>query len=390
MNHNSDHNPGSNSNGFKAPTPGLVPENILFFVGTAAIALIGGPIYLARYGFPPSLAWLTLFFVFATGISISAGYHRLFSHRAYKAHPWVQFLFLFFGAAAFQQSAIRWSSQHRNHHRYVATDGDPYSIHRGFFYAHMGWLMFWHHVFNYENVRDLKKNPLTAHQNAYYYLWAPVAGVLLPLLIGFFQGQPAGAFIFAVCARLVFVHHATFCVNSVCHVFGKEPFDIRSTARDNWIVALFTHGEGHHNYHHRFQNDYRNGVYWYQWDLAKWLIALLSLVGLTSDLRRKSKFEVMEARLETNQQRMRDLLVLSKRSARLEDYYKDLESSYNILHSRLLVWKKRSGEYQDLFRGKIPKIYHGLVRMAKLKMKAAKKRYFHGKKQRQKFLHTGQ
>jgi hypothetical protein len=209
------------------------------------------------------------------------------------------------------------------------------------------------------------------------------------LLLGFFLGHPWGAFIFAVCARLVFVHHATFCVNSVCHVFGKEPYDILSTGKDNWIVALFTNGEGHHNYHHRFQNDYRNGVYWYQWDLAKWLIALMSAVGLTWDLTRKSRFEVLEARLETNQQRLRGLLAGTRGPSRLEDYYEDLESSYNILQSRLLTWKKRSREYQDLSHGRLPRIYKKFIRASKLAMKAAKRRFIHSYKQRLKFIRSG-
>lgn len=385
------HNDSKNGhNGLKAPVRKIIPENILFFVSTAVIALIGGPFYLSRYGFQPSLFWLIFLFLIATSISISAGYHRLFSHRAYKAHPIVQLFFLFFGAGAFQQSAIRWSSQHRNHHRFVATDLDPYSIGKGFFYSHIGWLLFWDHTFNFDNVRDLRKNPLLAHQNDHYYLWALASGVALPLLIGFSQGQLLGAFIFCVCTRLVMVHHATFCVNSVCHAFGKEPYDIQSTAKDNWIVALFTNGEGHHNYHHRFQNDYRNGVSWYHWDLTKWLIALLSMVGLASGLYRKSKFEIMEARLETNQQRLRNLMAGVGKPTHLEHYYEDLEVSYNILHSRFLTWKKRSGEYQDLFHGKIPKIYKNFLRLAKLKMKAAKRRFLHSYKQRLKFIRAGQ
>ena len=390
MNHKNHDSIDPAPTGLKAPGPKIVPENLLFFVSTTAIALIGGPLYLSRYDFRPSLFWLTLFFLFVTSISISAGYHRLFSHRAYKAHPIIQFLFLFWGAGAFQHSAIRWSSQHRNHHRFVATDLDPYSIGKGFFYSHIGWLLFWEQALNYDNVRDLKKNPLIAHQNSHYYLWALTSGVALPLLIGLSQGQLLGAFIFAVCARLVFVHQATFCVNSVCHVFGKEPYDLQSTAKDNWIVALFTNGEGHHNYHHRFQNDYRNGIYWYQWDLAKWLITLLSWVGLASGLHRKSRFEILEARLETNQQRLRNLMAGTEKPTHLEHYYEDLEASYNILQSRLLTWKRRSGEYQDLFHGKIPKIYKNLLRAAKLQMKAAKRRFLHNYKQRVKFIRSGQ
>jgi hypothetical protein len=124
--------------------------------------------------------------------------------------------------------------------------------------------------------------------------------------------------------------------------------------------------------------------------LAKWLIALLSTVSLTSGLHRKSKFEIMEARLETNQQRLRNLMASARKPTHLEHYYEDLETSYNILHSRFLTWKKRSGEYQDLFHGKIPKIYKKLLRLAKLKMKAAKRRFLHSYRQRLNFIRSGQ
>ena len=149
--------------------PKLIWRNILFFTFTTVTALIGCPLYIIHYGVSPSVIALTAFFMVATGMSITVGYHRLFSHVTYKAHPVVRFLLLFFGAAAFQQSALEWSSQHRDHHRYVDTDRDPYDIKKGFFYAHIGWLIFWEHVVDFDNAHDLAKDPIIQHQDKNYF-----------------------------------------------------------------------------------------------------------------------------------------------------------------------------------------------------------------------------
>ena len=359
--------------------------NLKFFIFTTFVAVIGGPLYLLYFDIPPFCAGFTLFMIVATGISISAGYHRLFAHVTYKAHPLIEFLFLFFGAAAFQHSALRWASQHRDHHNFVATDRDPYSIRKGFFYAHIGWLFFWKHPLDYSNVNDLTANPRVMHQNQYYYLWAVGSGVVMPLVVGLGFGDLLAAFIFPVCLRMVLVHQATFCVNSVCHQFGEEPYDLVSTAKDNWAVALLTNGEGFHNYHHRFPNDYRNGIHWYQWDSAKWLIALLSLVGLTRDLKKMSRFGILLARLKTNQQRLRGLLAQTKKPTRLERYYSDSERSYKDLKARLLIWEKKSAEYGKLLHGATIILSKTLLRTAKQQMSAAKLRYRHGVKQRKRY-----
>lgn len=365
--------------------PKIVWRNISFFLFTTLVALIGAPLYIYHNGLPPFYFGLTLFYFLATGIAISAGYHRLFSHVTYKAHPVIQFLFLFFGAAAFEQSALRWSSQHRDHHNYVATNQDPYSIKKGFFYAHIGWLMFWEHQFDYSNAPDLTKNPLVAHQDKYYSLWAVGAGIVTPLLLGLWYGDVWGALIFPVCLRIVIVHHATFCINSICHTFGEEPYDLVSTAKDNWAVALITNGEGFHNYHHRFPSDYRNGIYWYQWDLAKWVIALLSLAGLTWDLKKMSRFGILLARLKTNQERLRRLLAREKKPSRLEQYYSDPERSYKDLKTRLLAWEEKSKEHGKLLHGAAATISKFIRRAAKQKVNKAKLRYRHADKQRKRF-----
>ncbi|OGW81929.1 MAG: hypothetical protein A3C47_03590 [Omnitrophica bacterium RIFCSPHIGHO2_02_FULL_51_18] len=326
--------------------PKLIWVNILFFIFTGFLALMS-PFYVWRYG----LAWqeIALFALFtaATGLSITVGYHRYFAHRTFEANPVVNFLVLFFGAAAFEQSALYWASQHRDHHRYVDTDRDPYNIKKGFFYAHIGWLIFWEHTIDYDNVRDLQKNKLLVHQNDSYLLWAVSSGVLLPLLIGFLTGHLLGALLVGVGARLALVHHSTFSINSVCHTFGKATYDIYASARDHWFVAFLTNGEGYHNFHHRFAGDYRNGVRWYQWDPSKWAIAILAKLGLAWDLKRVSRFSVLHAKLAAEHRRAHDLLLKARLHHRLDKIRESLKTQYDKLLERLSHWETISNKYQS-------------------------------------------
>jgi stearoyl-CoA desaturase (Delta-9 desaturase) len=254
---------------------------ILFFIVTTSAALVGAPLFFWKRGVTATDGVLFLFFLVATGMSITAGYHRL-----YKANGAVRFLILFFGAAAFEQSALTWASTHRDHHRHVDTDADPYGIKKGLFFAHIGWMLFWKHEPNFDNVKDLQKDPLVAHQHRWYPAWAMTAGVFLPVALGALYGHAWAAFFLTVCVRLTLVHHATFCINSLSHKFGAPNYDEAVTARDNWLIALLTNGEGYHSFHHRFPTDYRNGVRWYHWDPSKWAIAVLARLGLAWDLKR--------------------------------------------------------------------------------------------------------
>ncbi len=280
----------------KIPQKKISWRNLTFFVVTA-IGSVVSLFYLFTHGISHFGAFLFAFFVVATGMSITVGYHRLLSHRAFEANAFVRFMVLFFGAAAFEQSAMDWASQHRNHHRYVDTINDPYNIKRGFFYAHIGWLVFWAHDINHDNVKDIQAMSFVKHQNDHYVLWAIASGIALPLLVGAAFGHFTEALLFAVMARLTLVHHATFCINSVCHMFGKPTFDLNGSARDHWFVAFLTYGEGYHSFHHRFPSDYRNAIRWYQWDPSKWMIAVLSKLGLAWGLKKTNEENIRQARL---------------------------------------------------------------------------------------------
>jgi stearoyl-CoA desaturase (delta-9 desaturase) len=322
-------------------------RNIVFFGSLLLVTLTALPFYAVHAGISRS-EWLLFFgFVFATGLSITVGYHRLFAHHSFQASRPVVFLSLLFGAAAFEQSALSWASQHRDHHLYVDTECDPYSIKKGFWYAHVGWLLFWRSQIDYSNVKDLMKDPLILHQHRYYGVWAVASGVVLPLAIGAVTGHLLGALLLGVVGRLTLVHHSTWSINSVCHTFGKSTYDINATARDHWFVAFLTNGEGYHNFHHRFASDYRNGVRWYQWDPSKWTIALLNRCGLASRLHRVSPHAILSAKVAAEHQRVEQELVRQchpDMAALLET----VRVQYAALKNALEKWRRVEEEFPGL------------------------------------------
>ena len=273
--------------------------SIAFLGLVHVVALVGTPWYIATHAVSTAEWALFGIYMLATGFSITVGYHRLFAHAAFRARAPVRFLLLFFGAASFQQSALKWASLHRRHHQLVDTPADPYNIKHGFWYAHMGWVLFWKHVIDYANVQDLMGDWLAVYQHRHYQAWAIGAGVITPLAAGWAIGHPMGTVILAIALRMFLVFHVTFFINSFAHTFGSAHYDYHSSGRDHWLAALLTNGEGYHNYHHRFPSDYRNGIRWYNWDPSKWLIWTLAQIGLVSHLRRISVFRILDALLET-------------------------------------------------------------------------------------------
>ena len=237
------------------------------------------------FAWPEAVTFLLLYL--ATGISITAGYHRYYAHRSYDCARGVQLFYLIFGAAAYQHTVIRWASDHRYHHRYVDQNADPYNITRGFFWAHMGWIFFDNPTQPrpYANVTDLKTDPLVAWQDRWYVPIALLAGFGVPALIGWATGRLWPCIAWGALVRLVVVHHGTFLINSAAHQWGSQEHDKTSSARDNRWLAFFTLGEGYHNYHHAFPGDYRNGSRLLDFDPAKWLIRGLKTLGWAWNLR---------------------------------------------------------------------------------------------------------
>lgn len=270
--------------------------NAGFLLGTLALSLVLVPLEFAhsldRWG-----EWVVfLAMVGSIGLAITCGYHRLFSHRAYQTRWPVRLVLLCLGAAAFENSALHWASDHRIHHRHVDQGEDPYNSRKGFWYAHWIWVME-ARTLPITGVADLEKDPLVRWQHRHRFLIGAVAAALLPVLVGLWTHNLAGHLVIGVLLRIVVTHHTTFFINSAAHFFGTQPYSDAHSGRDCGLLAPFTYGEGYHNYHHTWQWDYRNGVKWYQFDPAKWLIRGLSLVGLASGLRKVPEPVIRRARV---------------------------------------------------------------------------------------------
>jgi len=293
---------------FRIPSSRVNWTNSSFLIGTAAATLTVVPWYLWRYGADAFQIGMFLFFFIATGLSITLGYHRLYAHKAFEARWPVRLLTLIFGAAAFENEALNWVSDHRRHHKNVDSDDDPYDISKGFWHAHIGWILFkLEPEPPLDNVADLRKDPLVRFQSRFYVTIAVVIGFVVPAVLGGLHAGWIGALgglLLAGVARVTAVQHMTFFINSLCHTIGGQPYSDRCSARDSWLMAIFTFGEGYHNYHHEFQHDYRNGVKWWQWDPTKWSIWTLQQLGLTSGLRRVSEEKVLLQQLEEARRRL--------------------------------------------------------------------------------------
>ncbi|MFK8139114.1 MAG: acyl-CoA desaturase [Bdellovibrionales bacterium] len=277
--------------------------NTSFLFGIPILSLICGVIFYFNFEFQWKFLALFFFFYIATGISITAGYHRLFAHRAYKASPMIRLMFLLFGAASFQNSAMKWCTDHRRHHKEVDKEDDPYSINEGFWWAHMGWILRQKDGKYPTSSPDLEKDLLVVWQDKHYTSIALVMGFVVPTIIGLLLGNAFAGLLFGGLLRILVVHHCTFFINSLCHFFGKQPYTDENSAKDSFVMALFTYGEGYHNFHHKFQGDYRNGIRWYHFDPTKWLIQILHSLGMARNLVKVPEEEIFKAKLRMQMKR---------------------------------------------------------------------------------------
>lgn len=325
-------------------TPNRAPLNwpaIIMFVLTTIPVVTVLPWYWAKFGFD-GFEWVCFFVLWAlNGMSITAGYHRLWAHRSYEASKPLQIFYMLFGAMALQNSILVWSSSHRVHHRHVDdVDQDPYSAKRGLWFSHLGWMLR-----NYEsgkqdfrNAKDLEANPIVAFQHKHYVLIATAMNLGIPLLLGLINGNIWGSLLLGGFLRLVVSHHCTFFINSLAHYWGSRPYTTENTARDNGVLALFTWGEGYHNYHHLFQWDYRNGIRWYQWDPTKWLIAAAKFVGLARSLKRVPEFQIRQALVERQLQKAAENLGQLQDHGRLATLRQSLEAEAQHFKETLAHW----------------------------------------------------
>ncbi len=212
--------------------------------------------------------------------AIGAGYHRYFAHRAFSTSRIGQFALAFLAQTSAQRGILWWASKHRRHHRYSDTADDVHSpVQRGFLYAHVGWIFVPRNdATDYAVVRDLARYKELMWLDRHPYL--PAA--LLASATWLIAGWPGLAIGF--CWSTVAVWHATFSINSLAHVIGRQRYVTGDQSRNNWLLALLTMGEGWHNNHHAYQASVRQGFRWWEYDPTFYALRVLSWLGLIWDL----------------------------------------------------------------------------------------------------------
>ena len=225
-----------------------------------------------------TLYWLRIF-------AIGAGYHRLFSHRAYSTSRAFRFILAVLAQSTAQKSVLWWAAKHRHHHLHSDTEHDVHSPrHTGFLYSHLGWIFSRRHdTFDEATVADLARYPELRWLHKYELAPAAVLALLCFLIAGW-SGLFVGFF-----WSTVLVYHATFCINSLAHVSGRKRYVTGDDSRNNWLLAVFTMGEGWHNNHHAFQSSVRQGFRWWEIDPTFYILKALSWVGVVWDLRMPPK-----------------------------------------------------------------------------------------------------
>lgn len=313
--------------------------NISFLVPAHLGGLLLWPLYVYFGG---GIQWqeIAVFvFMFVFGVfGINIGYHRSLSHRAFKMSPGLKLFTLLGAASTMEGSVLTWCSDHRRHHKYEDTDRDPYNIKRGFWWAHIGWIIGAPTSTDFSNVPDLEKDPLIRHQYKYQAFWIVGMAFLLPLGLGFLLGRPLACFLLGGLTRLFLINHFTYMINSYAHYFGRRPYSTQITARDSLLCAFLAQGEGWHNFHHRFPFDYRCGPKWYQYDSAKWLIKLGSYIGLTSELKETPAVEIYRAQIQVQYDKFPELI--STKNPKLLSMTEQLELSFNNWHKQSIEWEQ--------------------------------------------------
>lgn len=280
------------------PTPSMAPTvtpterhrnywTILLFSLVTGSALIGVPAFGYFYGYSwVDWAMFGLLYIIS-GLGITVGYHRLMAHRSFDCPDWIKAGLLIAGGWALQNTVLKWAADHIRHHAQCDRDADPYNAQLGFWYSHCGWLFFTSTNVDDKYSSRLRQDRVVMWQHR-RYVPIVLSGLALPFLVGMLYNGwigGMGCFLLAGVGRTFAVLNSTFCINSVCHLWGSQPHGNEDSSRDSWWVSLITFGEGYHNYHHTYQSDYRNGPRWYNFDPSKWVIFSLSTLGLATSLR---------------------------------------------------------------------------------------------------------
>lgn len=234
-----------------------------------------------------AMTWLLILF---QGLSITAGYHRLWSHGTYRAAKALEALYIFFGTSAVQGSVIWWARDHKLHHLYTDTNKDPYNSKKGLFYSHLGWQITpkSSEVIEAGKTLDLKHlygNPLLSFQHKHYHWLMPVIAIGMPVALSALWGDALGGLVVGFFFRQMYFSNGVSLINSLCHYSGTKDYDAEASSTNTLFATFITFGEGYHNYHHKYPYDYKASESLFCYNPTAWMIKALSFVGLTSDLR---------------------------------------------------------------------------------------------------------
>jgi stearoyl-CoA desaturase (delta-9 desaturase) len=273
----------------------VVKFGILHIVGLNGLALLPG-------AHTKTMVFAFLMWLVAV-VSITAGSHRLWSHRSYKASFPLRFFLMITNCIAMENSIFVWARDHRVHHKYSETTADPHDANRGFFFAHIGWLLVRKHP---EVIRkgskidlsDLKADKLIMFQHQYYLPLALLFCFVIPTAIPmYFWGEAFWASYTVTVFRYLLILHCTWLVNSAAHFFGGRPYDVNINPSQNRLVSLLAVGEGHHNYHHTFPYDYSASEWQWALNFTTMFIDIMAFVGMAYGRKSVSK-EMLEARMK--------------------------------------------------------------------------------------------
>jgi stearoyl-CoA desaturase (Delta-9 desaturase) len=250
--------------------------------------------------------WVVLLVLYAGRMFfLTAGYHRYFAHRAFRTSRFVQFLLAWGGCTALQRGPLWWAGHHRRHHRYSDRPLDVHSPKKGLYWSHYGWVLGRRNdATPLEYVRDFGAFPELRWLNTYYF----VPGLLLMASV-FAAGWLSGGTLTTGLSALfvgfflstVVTYQTTYLVNSSAHIWGTRRFATLDTSRNNFIVALLTHGEGWHNNHHHCPHAANQGFYWWELDLSYVVIVVLEKLHLVWDVRRPTAAQLARHRLGPEQ-----------------------------------------------------------------------------------------
>lgn len=291
------------THGQKAPPMRIVWRNVIWMVWLHSACIIG--LYVFPFAHPLTWAWCAVLYLM-NALGITAGAHRLWAHRSYKAKLPTRIMLAFFQTLAFQNDIVEWSRDHRAHHKYSETDGDPHNAKRGFFFSHMGWLLVRKHPDvkakgRLLDVSDLIADPVCAFQRR-YYVWLVFATCFgFPTIVPwYFWGESAWtAFHIAGVLRYTVALHVTWCVNSVAHMWGNKPYDQNINPVENFFVTFGAIGEGYHNYHHVFPHDYTTSEFNWKFNPTSIFIDFLAAIGQVTDRKKMSHEMVFRRKQRT-------------------------------------------------------------------------------------------